>query len=94
MSDPAHLLTLQFLDWLAQRPRSYGEVMDAWCTSCPRLPVWEAAIDQGYARINYPRGVPMAECPVVLTDAGRQLATTAPATISIAASSSVIPAVA
>ena len=94
MSDATHLLTLQFLDWLAQHPRRYGEVMEAWRTSCPRLPVWEAALEQSYARIDYPRGTPMSECPVVLTEAGRQLATIAPATISSAAASSVIPAAA
>jgi hypothetical protein len=40
-------LTLQFLDWLAESPRSYAEVMDAWRTSCPRLSVWEDACIDG-----------------------------------------------
>lgn len=35
------------LDWLAQRERTYEEVMAAWRTSCPKLPVWEDAIDRG-----------------------------------------------
>jgi len=34
-------------DWLAVRDRTYEEVMDAWRTSCPRLPVWEEANDRG-----------------------------------------------
>jgi hypothetical protein len=40
-------LILDLLEWLAQRDRSYEEVMDAWRTSCPRLPVWEDANDLG-----------------------------------------------
>jgi hypothetical protein len=34
-------LILDLLEWLVKRDRSYEEVMDAWRTSCPRLPVWE-----------------------------------------------------
>jgi hypothetical protein len=37
---------LDLLEWLAQRDRSYDEVMAAWRTSCPRLPVWEEANDR------------------------------------------------
>lgn len=40
-------LILDLLEWLAERDRSYEEVMDAWRTSCPRLPVWEDATDRG-----------------------------------------------
>jgi hypothetical protein len=40
-------LILDLLEWLAARERSYEEVMDAWRTSCPRLPVWEDASDRG-----------------------------------------------
>jgi hypothetical protein len=32
---------------VSSRERSYEEVMDAWRTSCPRLPVWEDANDLG-----------------------------------------------
>ena len=38
-------LVLDLLEWVAKRPRSYDEVMEAWRTSCPRLPVWEDACD-------------------------------------------------
>ena len=37
-------LTLQMLAWLAVGQRTYGEVMDAWRTSCPRLSIWEDAL--------------------------------------------------
>ncbi len=40
-------LILDLLQWLATRQRSYEEVMEAWRTSCPRLPVWEDANDRG-----------------------------------------------
>lgn len=40
-------LILDLLEWLAKRDRSYEEVMDAWRTSCPKLPVWEDANDRG-----------------------------------------------
>lgn len=41
-------LILDFLQWLAAAPRSYAEVMETWRTSCPRLTVWEDAVDAGY----------------------------------------------
>jgi hypothetical protein len=40
-------LILDLLEWVATCDRSYEEVMAAWRTSCPRLPVWEDANDQG-----------------------------------------------
>lgn len=40
-------LILDLLEWIAGAERSYAEVMDAWRTSCPRLPVWEEANARG-----------------------------------------------
>jgi hypothetical protein len=40
-------LILDLLEWLAERDRSYDEAIGAWRTSCPRLPVWEDAVDRG-----------------------------------------------
>jgi hypothetical protein len=40
-------LILDLLEWLAGSERSYEEVMDAWRTSCPKLPVWEEANERG-----------------------------------------------
>lgn len=34
----------QFLLWVAARPRTYAETMEAWRTSCPRLSAWEDAM--------------------------------------------------
>lgn len=43
-------LLLDLVAWIAERPRPYTDVLDAWRTSCPRLPVWEEAVDRGYVR--------------------------------------------
>jgi hypothetical protein len=43
-------LVLDFLDSLVSGPRPYLEVMEAWRTSCPRLTVWEDAVDCGWVR--------------------------------------------
>ena len=48
MSDPVNDLILDLLEWLGPRPRPYAEVLEAWRTSCPRLPVWEDANDRGF----------------------------------------------
>ena len=47
MIDPVEALILDLLEWVATRERTYEEVMDAWRTSCPKLPVWEDANDRG-----------------------------------------------
>jgi hypothetical protein len=41
------LLMIQFLRWVAERPRTYADVMEAWRTSCPRLAIWEDAQADG-----------------------------------------------
>jgi hypothetical protein len=43
MSDSVDALILDLLERVASGNRSYAEVMEAWRTSCPRLPVWEEA---------------------------------------------------
>jgi D-3-phosphoglycerate dehydrogenase len=48
MPDPVDALILDLLEWLGSHARPYGEVMEAWRTSCPRLPVWEDANDRGF----------------------------------------------
>jgi hypothetical protein len=40
-------LVLDLLEWLGTRERTYEEVIAAWRTSCPKLPVWEEASDRG-----------------------------------------------
>src|SRR5262249_38687005 len=41
-------LILDLLEWLGPEPRPYPQVMEAWRTSCPKLPVWEEANDRGF----------------------------------------------
>lgn len=43
MSDTVESLVLDLLEWIGPGTRPYEEVMEAWRTSCPRLPVWEEA---------------------------------------------------
>jgi hypothetical protein len=52
MSESASLIMLQFLAWVADRPRSYTETMDAWRSTCPRLSVWEDAVIDGLVRVE------------------------------------------
>jgi hypothetical protein len=40
-------LIVDLLQWLSDRDRTHDEVMNAWRTSCPKLPVWEDANDLG-----------------------------------------------
>ena len=49
-------LILDLLEWLAKRDRTYDEVMDAWRTSCPKLPVWEDATDRGLVILESGQG--------------------------------------
>ena len=71
VTDPSAGLQLQFLDWVAARPRSYGETMDAWRTSCPRLSVWEDALQESLVRVEGAAAGGQAGTRVLLTEAGR-----------------------
>jgi D-3-phosphoglycerate dehydrogenase len=67
MSETVDALLCDLLAWLAQGAQPYGDVMDAWRTSCPRLPVWEDANDRGLIE-----QVRMDGCAMVrITAAGR-----------------------
>tara|TARA_R110002096_G_scaffold32807_3_gene95274 strand:- start:524 stop:757 length:234 start_codon:yes stop_codon:yes gene_type:complete len=50
MSPETKVLVIDLVAWIAEAPRPYADVMDAWRTSCPRLPVWEEANDLGAVR--------------------------------------------
>jgi hypothetical protein len=63
-------LTRDFLAWVASRPRSYAEAMEAWRTSCPRFPIWEDALGDGLVRVER-SGTTMSEARVVLTARGQ-----------------------
>ena len=40
-------LILDLVEWVGRKERTYQETIDAWRTSCPRLPVWEDATERG-----------------------------------------------
>jgi len=48
MSQTVDTLILDLLEWIGPGERPYTETMEAWRTSCPRLPVWEDATDLGF----------------------------------------------
>ena len=47
MTNENDALVADLVEWVARRPRDYAEVMDAWRTSCPRLTIWEDAVERG-----------------------------------------------
>ena len=69
MTDTVEALILDLLDWLLVRDRTYEEVMEAWRTSCPRLPVWEDANDRGLIAQQEVNGC----CVVRVTSSGLAL---------------------
>ena len=60
-------LILDLVEWVAREPRPYVELIDAWRTSCPRLTVWEDAVDRGLVRRE---GARIADTMVHVTDEG------------------------
>jgi hypothetical protein len=62
-------LILDLLECVANGERSYEEVMDAWRTSCPRLPVWEETNDRRLVA----REVVNGRCIVRITSSGLAL---------------------
>lgn len=69
MTDVVEPLILDLLEWVARRERTYEEVIDAWRTSCPRLPVWEDANERGLLMTADRSGRTMVQ----LTASGRAL---------------------
>ena len=68
---PGSPLVLDLVEWVAKAPRAYADVMEAWRTSCPRLTIWEDAVDAGYVvreRAGADGGV-----VVTVTERGREL---------------------
>jgi len=67
MPDTLDPLIRDLVAWVAAEPRPYAEVLDAWRTSCPRLPVWEEAVDRALvARILGPAGAMVTATPAGL----------------------------
>jgi hypothetical protein len=77
MADPAHALTLQFLAWVADGPRTYVQAMEAWRSTCPRLSIWEDAILDGL--VAFDGGATRNQSRVTLTARGRAMLRTSEA---------------
>ena len=59
MSDTVENLILDLIEWLGPGERTYQQTMDAWRTSCPRLPVWEEASERGLVETASANGRPI-----------------------------------
>ncbi len=70
MTETHFPLILDLVEWVNKRPRQYGDVMDAWRTSCPRLPVWEDTVDLGFVERSHD---PIFGEQVLITEKGRQI---------------------
>ena len=69
MPNGVNLLTLEFLQWISSRSRTYADAMEAWRTTCPRNSVWEDALLGGLIQIE--KGSRMGESKVSLTSKGK-----------------------
>ena len=63
----------EFLAWVARRPRTYAETMEAWQTNCPRNSVWEDALGDGLIHLADDVSRPTGQAAVTLTPRGRAL---------------------
>jgi hypothetical protein len=43
--------TLELLEWVSARTRTYDDVREAWRSNCPRTAVWDDAVSDGLVRI-------------------------------------------
>jgi hypothetical protein len=68
MASEAKLLTMEFLKWVAARPRSYAELKDAWRSTCPLTCAWEDALNDGLVALA--AGIRTDETSVMLTPRG------------------------
>ena len=63
MDEAPAALTLELLNWVSSRRRTYADVVEAWRSNCPRHAVWDDAVTAGLVRI--------VRSEVTLTTAGR-----------------------
>ena len=69
-------LTIEFLTWIARRPRTYAEAMEAWRSNCPRQSVWEDALLERLIEVE--NGPSMSESMVRLTVLGEKAISSRP----------------
>jgi len=56
MTDTVDTLIFDLLEWIGPESRPYLEVIEAWRTSCPQLPVWEEANERGFLEHRHESG--------------------------------------
>jgi len=69
MDSVVESLILDLLEWVTKEERTYEEVVDAWRTSCPKLPVWEDATDRRLVTVEVINGRHIVEA----TSSGKAL---------------------
>ena len=69
--EPLSASLREFLVWVARRPRTYAEAMEAWRSHCPRFTVWEDALAAKLIRCEPAPGQQFGEAAVTLTGQGR-----------------------
>jgi hypothetical protein len=70
MAETINALVLDLVEWIARAPRPYSEVIETWRTSCPRLTIWEDAVEAGYVARESRAG---AGSIVTVTEDGERL---------------------
>jgi hypothetical protein len=68
--EPLSVHVVELLGWIAARPRTYGDTMEAWRTSCPRMPAWEDATLRNLVEVVPGDGVGIRAHAVRLTALG------------------------
>jgi hypothetical protein len=69
VADTVDNLILDLLEWIGPSSRPYADVLEAWRTSCPRLPVWEEANDRGFVMRTH---APKRGVVVLVSQAGKE----------------------
>jgi len=69
MAETTDPLVLDLVEWIAREPRLYSEVIETWRTSCPRLTIWEDAVDRGFVTRETVMG---AGVRVAITEGGEK----------------------
>ena len=69
MTETTDALVLDLVEWIGREPRLYSEVIETWRTSCPRLTIWEDAVDRGYVTRQPAAG----GVRVAITESGEQV---------------------
>ena len=70
MTETTDALVLDLVEWIGREPRLYAEVIETWRTSCPRLTIWEDAVDRGYVARQAVAGQGVR---VAITDSRRKI---------------------